>query len=96
MSGSLEGHGHVSPRSDGARARCGGPGLCAECSREASLLEAAREQLDSPAIRAAIEEDAIVGTYPNGRPKFASVYAGAPSPRPTPPRRFKERRRTSR
>lgn len=28
------GHGHVYPRPDGVRARCGGPGLCAECSQE--------------------------------------------------------------
>ncbi len=31
------GHGHVTPRSDGFRARCGGPGLCEVCSREASV-----------------------------------------------------------
>jgi hypothetical protein len=28
------GHGHVHPRPDGVKARCGGPGLCSECSRE--------------------------------------------------------------
>ena len=28
------GHGHVYPRPDGVRARCGGPGLCVECSRD--------------------------------------------------------------
>jgi len=28
------GHGHVIPRPDGVRARCGGPGLCRECSRD--------------------------------------------------------------
>lgn len=28
------GHGHVYPRPDGARARCGGPGVCADCSRD--------------------------------------------------------------
>jgi hypothetical protein len=28
------GHGHVFPRPDGVRMRCGGPGLCAECSRD--------------------------------------------------------------
>lgn len=26
-----KGHGHVFPRSDGIRMRCGGPGMCAEC-----------------------------------------------------------------
>lgn len=28
------GHGHVFPRPDGVKARCGGPGLCAECARD--------------------------------------------------------------
>jgi hypothetical protein len=30
------GHGHVHPRPDGRRARCGGPGLCGTCSAEAT------------------------------------------------------------
>jgi hypothetical protein len=33
-----QGHGHVRPRPDGARARCGGPGICNECSREKAAL----------------------------------------------------------
>lgn len=28
------GHGHVIPRADGFKARCGGPSLCAECAGE--------------------------------------------------------------
>lgn len=28
------GHGHVNPRPDGIKARCGGPGLCADCKAE--------------------------------------------------------------
>lgn len=28
------GHGHVWPRPDGVRMRCGGPGVCPECSRD--------------------------------------------------------------
>lgn len=28
------GHGHVRPRPDGVKARCGGPALCSECARE--------------------------------------------------------------
>jgi hypothetical protein len=30
------GHGWVHPRPDGAKARCGGPGLCGDCAREAA------------------------------------------------------------
>lgn len=33
------GHGHVTPREDGMKARCGGPALCAECSRELAVKE---------------------------------------------------------
>lgn len=40
------GHGHVKPRPDGMRARCGGPGLCAECSREKAQLEREPKGLD--------------------------------------------------
>lgn len=29
-----DGHGHVIPRADGAKVRCGGPALCAVCQRE--------------------------------------------------------------
>lgn len=32
------GHGHVVPRPDGAKARCGGPGICPECSMEQARL----------------------------------------------------------
>lgn len=28
------GHGHVFPREDGAKARCGGPGICDECNAD--------------------------------------------------------------
>lgn len=34
------GHGHVRPRPDGVRARCGGPGVCQECSKERAALDA--------------------------------------------------------
>ena len=36
------GHGHVTPRPDGARARCGGPGICAACAKEKSQLDASK------------------------------------------------------
>jgi hypothetical protein len=34
-------HGHVVPRPDGAKARCGGPALCAQCAREKAAQEIA-------------------------------------------------------
>lgn len=30
------GHGHVYPRPDGVRARCGGPSICSECAKDAA------------------------------------------------------------
>lgn len=35
------GHGYVYARSDGVKARCGGPGLCAQCNRELAAAKAA-------------------------------------------------------
>jgi hypothetical protein len=36
--GTNSGHGHVWQRPDGARARCGGPGICTECSRDQAVV----------------------------------------------------------
>ena len=47
------GHGHVFPRPDGRRARCGGPGLCRECSQEA-VLRAGADQDRRESIAAAL------------------------------------------
>lgn len=32
----MSGHGHVTPNPDGTKARCGGPGICPQCSQEAA------------------------------------------------------------
>lgn len=37
------GHGHVYPRADGVKARCGGPGLCKLCSRDAALRQKGKQ-----------------------------------------------------
>lgn len=42
MYGTNIGHGHVWSRPDGSRARCGGPGMCDACSRDAAWVEAAK------------------------------------------------------
>ena len=38
------GHGHVIARPDGVKARCGGPGICHECSTEMAALKAAQRR----------------------------------------------------
>ena len=35
-----KGHGHVVPRKDGIKARCGGPALCSKCAMEQVRLDA--------------------------------------------------------
>lgn len=37
-----EGHGHVRPRADGAKTKCGGVGACSTCNRERVLDAATR------------------------------------------------------
>lgn len=39
------GHGHVIPRHDGVKARCGGPGICTQCSQELAQLKAKSQKL---------------------------------------------------
>jgi len=44
------GHGHVFPRPYGVRARCGGPGLCAECSLDLSRKNGKASASDPPRV----------------------------------------------
>lgn len=37
------GHGHVFPRTDGVRARCGGGSLCPQCKADGELLATAKK-----------------------------------------------------
>ncbi|MDH1323516.1 hypothetical protein N5D78_09410 [Pseudomonas aeruginosa] len=48
QAGANVGHGHVFPRADGVKMRCGGPGLCSECTADAYRARAALAQ-PSPA-----------------------------------------------
>ena len=34
----MSNHGHVTPRDDGAKARCGGPAICGDCALEYARL----------------------------------------------------------
>ncbi|WP_317067955.1 hypothetical protein [Pseudomonas aeruginosa] len=44
QAGANVGHGHVFPRADGVKMRCGGPGLCSECTADAYRARAALAQ----------------------------------------------------
>lgn len=61
------GHGHVYPREDGVRARCGGPGLCSECSRD--LVEKMRSQMTQEEFRRLYECDWPVHPEEKGHAK---------------------------
>lgn len=43
-------HGHVVPRQDGQKARCGGPGLCSTCDREFVVLHRKRMEAQGKAL----------------------------------------------
>lgn len=45
-----EGHGHVRPRADGVKMRCGGPAICVECAQEFS-----RSQMNRVPAKSRIE-----------------------------------------
>jgi hypothetical protein len=40
MSEQPQTHGHVTPRRDGAKNRCGGPACCSDCARELAAQDA--------------------------------------------------------
>ncbi|MGH3203865.1 MAG: hypothetical protein ACRDP5_17700 [Streptosporangiaceae bacterium] len=61
----MSGHGHVTPNPDGTKARCGGPGLCSECSQEAALAPL-RAQIGTSPLNAESEHTTMrqVAPYP--------------------------------
>ncbi|HGN1219720.1 TPA: hypothetical protein ACKR4O_004940 [Pseudomonas aeruginosa] len=48
QAGTNVGHGHVFPRADGVKMRCGGPALCSECAADAYRARAALAQPSPP------------------------------------------------
>lgn len=57
-SGANIGHGHVFPRADGAKMRCGGPRICDACARDLARRQAADTTAALRALVALIERDA--------------------------------------
>lgn len=53
-----EGHGHVFRRADGQRTRCGGPGLCVDCTVDLERLAAsAMPKPADPVFETALEAE---------------------------------------
>jgi hypothetical protein len=75
------GHGHVVPRQDGAKARCGGPAICHECALEFARLHYRKGDTSLPA-----PEQVVQGITPLEKARRALARelmewrdAGAPS-----------------
>lgn len=69
MIGGNTGHGHVWARPDGMKARCGGPGICAECSRDKAQFEKQRSALDRDALGMCVREAWMRWAMEQPRPK---------------------------
>lgn len=53
------GHGHVTPRKDGVKARCGGPALCSVCQREKAALGRGERQQREDATFSTVLRDEV-------------------------------------
>lgn len=69
QAGANVGHGHVFPRADGVKMRCGGPALCSECAADAYRARAALAQ-PSPAQaeQAEAERPEVVASVVHSNP----------------------------
>lgn len=63
------GHGHVFPRADGVKMRCGGPGLCSECAADAYRARATLAQ-PSPKCATCNDSGQIVVSGPHYQGEF--------------------------
>lgn len=62
------GHGHVFPRPDGVRARCGGPGMCVVCSADLARKQRGQQPTEVPSnLRNPCQFDPLV---------FGTIQAG--------------------
>ncbi|MFG1976928.1 hypothetical protein ACGFJC_47015 [Nonomuraea fuscirosea] len=70
------GHGHVVPREDGGRARCGGPRLCKKCAAELAGIEAVAPELIARAFHEAYER--LAPEHGHQRPGSAVPWEETP------------------
>lgn len=69
------GHGHVRPRPDGAKAKCGGPRMCCECAAELAALLSTPGGLDVQSIPGGIR---VVRAEQNVRLRLETLTTAAP------------------
>jgi hypothetical protein len=69
------GHGHVVPRADGAKARCGGPAICGECARELALMnEALDREVGMHSTEPVPVELPQAGVTPRSQRRLGALY----------------------
>lgn len=82
------GHGHVTPRGDGVRARCGGPALCPECAAELAQKSLGVPPADGALPRmSGVSGYLVTGRFPHLEEFIISTnhYANWVEVRPTRP-----------
>lgn len=70
----IGGHGHVTPRQDGARARCGGPAICSVCAAEKAQLDASRLRM-ADMVAPTLEDKAELDAHMMEVESFAIAFA---------------------
>lgn len=53
-------HGHVVPNPDGSKARCGGPGICTQCSREFADIHPLKPKREVPGAMKIVLDDLVI------------------------------------
>jgi hypothetical protein len=77
------GHGHVFPRPDGRRARCGGPALCPDCTSDAAKRDGLAETLRG-GLRAALAARTLSGARERVSAALDLLADASPPPPPEP------------
>lgn len=75
-------HGHVRPRPDGVKARCGGPAMCRACQQERAALAAPAAQVAPAAV---VGDADWVSQNVSGNPALLQAmrnHASQPAPAP--------------
>lgn len=75
------GHGHVFPRADGVRARCGGPSICAECARDLAR-KTGQETMTAAEYRAEVSKPKRISESEKMHRLFASQCRARRLPTP--------------
>jgi hypothetical protein len=78
-----DGHGHVTPRADGDKAKCGGPGLCAQCTNELAIFTQMNRNIQGVSGAISTQGNYWQGSFSDSQLKNqgASKPAAGPSPK---------------